>query len=88
MSEGGVPTTRWPLGVLETAPLQLRLQDNPHRTVEVGGGGEKVGNVRPARKDIALMRLHKDVKGGDHFCSSCTMQPQTNDLQLLILNPL
>ena len=44
-------------------PLRLRLQDNPHRSVEVGGDGGEVGNVRPANS-------HEDVKGGDHFRSS------------------
>ena len=45
-SEGGVPTERLPLGMLGTnTPLQLRLQDNSLRSVEVRGEDEEVGNV-------------------------------------------
>ena len=29
----------------ELTPVQLRLQVNPHRSVEVGGDGDEVGNV-------------------------------------------
>ena len=34
----------------EPTPLQLRLQDNPNRSGEVGRDTEKVGNVRPANR--------------------------------------
>ena len=37
----------------EPTALQLRLQDNPLRSVEVGGDGEEVDNVCPAKRRTA-----------------------------------
>ena len=37
----------------EPTSLQLRLQDNPLRSVEVGGDGEEVDNVCPANRRTA-----------------------------------
>ena len=49
----------------EPTLLQLRLEDNPHRSVEVGGDGEEVGNVLPANRRTARPSgSTKTVKGG------------------------
>ena len=87
--EGGVPTARLPLGVLGTNTLTATSTRQLAQMRRGWRGWRGSGQRSPKeRKDSTPMRLHKDVKREDYFCSSWTMQPQKNDLQSHFYDPL
>ena len=52
--------THWPLAtnysMFEHTSWRFgNLQDNPHRSIEVGGDGEEVDNVRPANRRMSTV---------------------------------